>query len=254
MENETIVLEILEAKTDGHFSNRQVLPNEISGLVVEHFAMKGTYHIQVLPQACIYDVLLVLKGEGSIEMEGMSHNYSGPSIIRTSYKKPYAIRLEKGQETHLLRFRKSLDEKDLKDIASNPEMHSDLFIKAIADCPVYTEDIKSAKTINRMILPEGMVPRFCMGSVQTEGPDAVAEHEHPMLDQLFFGLDGCHCTCVADDEKIMLTENMLLHIPLGSKHAVSVDEGNILHYIWFDFFLTLEGQKYMNEQHHMEEE
>jgi quercetin dioxygenase-like cupin family protein len=91
-----------------------------------------------------------------------------------------------------------------------------------------------------------------MGSVETKGPDSVGEHSHPMLDQLFLGLEGCKCTCYADGEEVGLTENMLLHIPLGSRHSVSVEDGDTLSYIWLDFFLTLNGEKYMNEQHHIE--
>jgi hypothetical protein len=105
-----------------------------------------------------------------------------------------------------------------------------------------------------MILPEGFVPRFCMGSVETTGPDLVAEHEHPMLDQLFLGLADCKCTCLADGDQTILSENMMLHIPLGSKHSVSVEEKDTLAYIWFDFFFTLQGQDYMREQHKMEDD
>ena len=74
------------------------------------------------------------------------------------------------------------------------------------------------------------------------------------IDQLFFGLEGCKCTCVAGAETAVLTENMMLHIPIGSTHTISVEEGDKLYYIWLDFFLTLEGQKYMGEQHKMKDE
>jgi hypothetical protein len=75
-----------------------------------------------------------------------------------------------------------------------------------------------------------------------------------MLDQIFLGLEGCRCYCYADGEEEILTENMILHIPLCSKHYVKVKEGDKLAYIWMDFFLTIEGEKYMGEQHHVEEE
>ena len=102
--------------------------------------------------------------------------------------------------------------------------------------------MKIGLSINRMIIPEGSVPRFCMGSVETDGPDSVDSHEHPMLDQLFLGLKNCNCTCYANNEQVFLTENMMLHIPLGSMHSVSVADEDKLFYIWFDFFLTIEGQ------------
>jgi quercetin dioxygenase-like cupin family protein len=81
----------------------------------------------------------------------------------------------------------------------------------------------------------------------------VAEHDHPMLDQLFLGLKGCRCHCYAGYDHALLEENMLLHIPLGEKHHVEVGDGDRLAYIWLDYFLTLEGQKYMNEQHQVKD-
>ena len=92
-----------------------------------------------------------------------------------------------------------------------------------------------------------------MGSVETIGPDEVGEHSHPMLEQVFLGMKNCRCTVWANSNKALLAENMLLHIPLGSKHKVLVKEGDVLSYLWMDFFLSLEGEKYINDQHHMED-
>ena len=123
------------------------------------------------------------------------------------------------------------------------------YAKSFAECATYSEDIKSAKTTNRMLLDEGLVPRFCMGTVETAGPDKVDFHDHPMLDQLFLGLKGCRCKCVADRAEEVLTENMLLHVPLGSNHAVEAADSDMMYYAWLDFFLTLEDQEYMSRQH-----
>jgi len=195
-----------------------------------------------------------LKGSKKAINEYGNNKIDSNFIARIPYNEQFGIRIADGEEFHFLRIRKILDDKDTRLISLNKKEHETLYIKAISECPVYSEDIKSDKAVNRMILPEGMVPRFCMGSVETEGPDAVAEHEHAMLDQLFFGLEDCKCTCYADRGQTTLTENMMLHIPLGSKYSVSVVEGEKLSYVWFHFFLTLEGQKYMEEQHHMKEE
>jgi hypothetical protein len=46
---------------------------------------------------------------------------------------------------------------------------------------------------------------------------------------------------------------MIVHIPLGSRHSVSVNEGDMLSYIWCDFFFTLKGENYIEEQHKMED-
>jgi hypothetical protein len=121
-------------------------------------------------------------------------------------------------------------------------------------CKKYKEAIKSAKTINRMLLPENIVPRFCLGSVETAGPDKVGTHAHPMLEQLFFGLKMNDCIVTADEEKTSFRENDLLHIPLGSEHGVLVNNGKKLCYIWIDFFHNREGMQYIAENHSIEED
>ena len=240
--------------TGGGIFKTQVLPGVIDGLVIDFVSAKGHCLLSEPPLPGYYIVLLSLKGSALFDVRNKEYPLKGKFIARIPYNEPYNIRIGHGEELDYLCFRKLQDSADLRLISENHEEHSSIYIKALSDCPGYTEDIKSSKTINRMILPEGMVPRFCMGSVETTGPDSVAEHDHPMLDQLFFGLEGCRCTINADDQEAVLTEDMMMHIPLGSKHSVSVSDGDTLAYIWMDFFFTLEGQKYMNEQHKMEGE
>lgn len=174
---------------------------------------------------------------------------NGEYIIRVPYGESYRISVPAGDELYLLRTRKQLDEKDKTVISEDMGSYIAGYAKSFAECATYSEDIKSAKTTNRMLLDEGSVPRFCMGTVETAGPDKVDFHDHPMLDQLFLGLKGCRCKCVADRAEEGLTENTLLHVPLGSNHAVQAAEGDRMYYAWLDFFLTLEDQEYMSRQH-----
>lgn len=120
---------------------------------------------------------------------------------------------------------------------------------AYADAPKYRESIKSPKTISRMILPEDIVPRFCVGSVETTGPDEVGTHSHPMLEQMFFGLPGNKCVVTADDEETVFDEHVLLHIPLGSEHGVKAGEDQYIHYIWMDLFRSADDMGYIGANH-----
>jgi hypothetical protein len=99
------------------------------------------------------------------------------------------------------------------------------------------------------LLPENIVPRICIGTVQTNGPDEVAEHSHTMLEQLFFGLTDNHCLVSADGHSTLFEEGFLLHIPMGSVHGVKVEQNKILNYIWIDFFNTQDDMKYISEKH-----
>ena len=100
-----------------------------------------------------------------------------------------------------------------------------------------------------MFLPENLIPRFCMGSVETSGPDNIEKHEHSMLEQLFFGMKNNDCIVWANDQQATLKENELLHIPLGSLHGVEVKKGKNLHYVWIDYFNSQEEMKYISENH-----
>ena len=254
IKTEKLSADILIGKPDGFINRINVMTHEIKGVDIEYISIVGPQKVKEMPGHNHYDVLLSLSGNAKLSVRGDEYPVNGNYIIKIPYDTEYAIHIEGGCEFNYLIIRKSLDEKDRQLIAKDKGNHQTLYLKALSDCPTYKEDIKSEKTLSRMILQEEMVPRFCMGSVETEGPDEVAEHDHPMLDQLFFGLPDCQCNCQADGRIALLTENVLLHIPLGSMHSVSVSEGNKLAYIWMDFFLTLEGQQYMGKQHQMDEE
>lgn len=238
---------------EGNYFFRELMPGEIDGVKLEMISMTGVHLLNTPLLSLTYEVFLVIQGKGTFLAEGQEFGVGPGVVIKPPWPHPFRIEASQNEALYLMRIRVSLTPEDIGYIRNQPDHFRKLYVKAMTDCPVYTEDIKSSKTVNRMILPEGMVPRFCMGSVETYGPDRVAEHDHPMLDQLFLGLQGCRGHCYAGDDHALLEENMLLHIPLGSRHHVEVGEGDRLAYLWLDFFLTLEGQKYMNEQHQVQD-
>jgi hypothetical protein len=123
------------------------------------------------------------------------------------------------------------------------------FFLHYSECDRYREEIKSDKSINRTFLPVDIIPRLAIGSVETVGPDTVEAHRHPMLEQLFYGLPGNHCCLKVDEQEVAFEENVLLHIPLGSVHGVGVEEDNILHYLWLDFFRSERDTSYIADSH-----
>jgi hypothetical protein len=141
----------------------------------------------------------------------------------------------------------SLTEDDHRTFEQNADEYP--FFTTYSECRTYREAIKSEKTVNRTLLPEYTLPRLCVGSVQTTGPDEVARHKHPMLEQLFLGLEGNDCVVTADALESPFGEFEILHIPPGSDHGVTVDEGKELHYIWIDIFRDASGMQYIADTH-----
>ncbi len=252
--NEILSTEIRSDKPDGFASISKVMENEIDEVYPEYISAKGPFNKVSAGSSGFYDVLLSLGGKATLTCGGERHEMLNNYIVKIPFNSAYELDVEKGDEFYCLLIRKQLDDRDLIEIGKEPEKHKALYFKSFEDCPVYTEAIKSPKTLNRMILPERLVPRFCIGTVETTGPDEVGAHSHPMLEQLFLGLPGCRCTVYADDTSILLTENMIIHIPLGSMHSVKVAGGDKLAYVWLDFFKTIEGQDYISEQHNVSEE
>ncbi|MEM1445001.1 MAG: hypothetical protein AAGF84_03030 [Planctomycetota bacterium] len=113
----------------------------------------------------------------------------------------------------------------------------------------YRDYFKSEKTISRTLVHPFVLPRFSMGSVETTGPDRIEPHAHAMLDQLFFSFSDNRCTLLIDGESFDFGGNTLLHIPLGSDHGVDAQEGDVVNYLWLDFFESQEDQQYLVDVH-----
>jgi hypothetical protein len=90
---------------------------------------------------------------------------------------------------HYLKFLCHLSDQDRIGILEFPtEFTQEVYNARFEECQGYTEPIKSATTVSRTILPNRIIPRVAMGTVQTNGPDKVDVLKHPMLEQLFLGL------------------------------------------------------------------
>jgi len=252
----TIRLERFSFDTDapgpGTVRAEPALPDEVAEVSTELVHVTGPIPAREEPSPDVYIVLIGLAGQGTVRSGESSFELVAESLARPACGHAYELEVADGAELHCLRVTRSLAEPDKQEMAAEPDRHAAMYASRFADCPTYSQDIKSARTVNRMLLPKGKVPRFCMGSVQTTGPDQVAAHRHPMLDQLFLGLNDCRCTIHADADATLLTGSMLLHIPLGSNHSATVAEGDTLYYVWLDFFRTLD-LSWITDQHIIDE-
>ena len=55
----------------------------------------------------------------------------------------------------------------------------------------------------------------------------------------------CESWKIAKKTPTEFKQYALLHIPLGSNHWVRVKENKKMNYMWMDFFLTKEGQAWL---------
>nr|WP_319267111.1 cupin domain-containing protein [uncultured Draconibacterium sp.] len=236
----------MELPSGKQLFKEELLPGEIADTKIEHIAYVGpTVHKVQLSDENI-SMFLFVKGNGNLKTDTSSFKLVPESIAIPMTYKSIKIEVPEGEELHFVRFTKKLSEQDIADLNGFPDDSKyDIYFTEFDDCEPYTEKIKSPNTVSRTVLPEHIIPRVALGTVEAPGPDEVGAHKHAMLDQLFLGLTDNDIVVHADGASAEFTEYSLLHIPIGSSHWVSVDENKRMYYLWMDFFLTKEGQEWL---------
>jgi quercetin dioxygenase-like cupin family protein len=220
-------------------------PDEIEGVDVRLVTLPASarYHPEPHPDDDV--VWLFVAGTGMFQANGLRFEIQGETIARAVPGATCGVFASAQGVLRVVEVRKRLTPADRAELARFPEHNAASYVKTFGECPAYGESIKSAQTVSRTLLPESYVPRVAMGTVETVGPDRVAPHRHPMLEQLFLGLAENDVTVQADDASAAFDAFSLLHIPLGSNHGVQVTAGKKLRYVWMDFFITKEGQEWL---------
>lgn len=246
MPSQQIPIEILSIQNSpqNEVWMQPIMENEINGIEVQHCIIPAEQVWSEEEAEGHRSIYLFIKGEGDAVVNQVRYTIAPETILIPTAAAQ--IELKASQTMHYLKISSRLSEEDLKDIITYPkESVEQVYFKQFKDCPSYSEPIKSPNTISRTIMPNKIIPRIAMGTVETIGPDEVGAHKHPMLEQLFLGLAKNDCTVYADDAQVSFPEHSLLHIPLGSMHSVSVDKDKVMYYIWMDFFLNKEGEEWL---------
>ena len=225
----------------------EILPGEIPGVSCHYLEIgpSVSYHLEAKKDHA--DILICFEGTGTIAQHDKEHVIREKAVFVPEPGSFSKLSGGNAHSLHILQLTFEFTKADMKFLEGRREKLP--WFLPYSESPSYREKIKSPRTISRTLVPEDILPRFCLGSVETTGPDEVARHEHPGLEQLFFGLAHNDVSVTADDAIIPFKAFDLLHIPLGSTHGVNVEEGKVLHYIWVDFFKTQEGIKHIADNH-----
>lgn len=226
--------------------SESILENEIKGIIIERVAITGENAIIDYYDEAYRTIYLFVLGKGNVTIENLRYEITPETILLPNIVRKTTISAAKNDTIHYLKITCKLSDQDLIDLKKFPtENTQNIYYAKFTDCRSYTEAIKSPNTTSRTILPNKFIPRVAMGTVQTKGQDKVGAHEHPMLEQLFLGLSKNNCVVFADDAKVDFPEYSILHIPLGSRHSVAVEEDEIMYYVWMDFFLNKKAEEWL---------
>ncbi|MCX5580064.1 hypothetical protein [Kaistia terrae] len=224
--------------------SRLLLPGEIPGVQVKLHRV-GKDELTVRGDRLQLVVLFLISGTATIRSGSASAQFADKTCYVARPGEDIVIRAT--GSTEVLEVDWALTEQDYArvDLAGGQFP----MVQPYADSPQYRDYFKSEKTISRTLVGPHVLPRFCMGSVESIGPDRIEPHAHPMLDQLFFSFAENDIVLLIDGQRHALGGSTLLHIPLGSDHGVEVPPGQRMHYLWLDFFQRHEDMDYIAEVH-----
>ncbi len=206
----------------------------VEGVRLNHFILHSgtTRNYAQSPQRM--SIMLFLDGVASV-LVGQTRYYLNEIAVFVPRAKDDVVSIAAETDLTFMEILIDLSPEDSDELTKNSSKLP--FLRLYSQCQTYQEDVKSEKTISRSIVPVDTIPRFCMGSVQTDGPDMVAKHMHEAIEQLFLSLENNNATLSIGKRQIEFGANILVHIPPRTEHSVQVREGSTLHYIWMDFFL-----------------
>ncbi len=234
--------------------SEEIFSGKIEGLSLFHkiYTVKGKYTLTFSKNCAVF--IIGLKGKGTLLSNFGQQILEKESLVVLPFgTDSLDFEITGNEAFHFIEFSKEYSNMDKSSDQSFDLSLRDFYFAKFENCKPYTEEIKSPDTISRTVLPSGIIPRVALGTVESKGPDKVGEHAHPMLEQLFLGLENNNITVHADDSFCKMGEYSLLHIPLGSKHWVEVEKGCKMNYMWMDFFLTKAGEKWLETHQPIDE-
>ena len=197
---------------------------------IHHTVMAGS-SVDFAPNTGYYHILILVEGEADFLCAGETYRYDRRVSFVPAADQPLTVTAL--TDVQILEIQWDIFPEDA---AMLEEYKTQFPVKVLyQDSIQYIDPNKSEKTISRMMIPQRIIPRFSMGSVESYGYDLVRPHTHPMLDQFFFSFPENDMLLVIDDERIPMKGNIITHIPLGSNHGAEVVDDNHMHYMWIDF-------------------
>src|SRR5262249_39824098 len=141
----------LDSAGEGAILVEDLIPGEIPGVRTKFVSIKGPGSVGGGGDPTAATVLLFLGGNARLTTLAVRKNVTEESIARIPHGSTYGITVRQGAVAHCLEVTKALDAADHDEIARHMKSYTTLYLRKFRDCEEYTEDIKSRKTINRML-------------------------------------------------------------------------------------------------------
>ncbi len=168
---------VLEGNTLSSCS--QVLSGEIFGVRTFSCAQAPNSRLKLQPKAGTISVLFIVRGSGFISADSNYIFLTPWPVFISAFRYSYSIGCSGDSSLEYVKIVNKLTWQDILHLEAKSDYLP--YIIDYENCKNYKELIKSENSINRILVPETLIPRFCMGSVESYGPGEVLKHLHPML-------------------------------------------------------------------------
>ena len=227
---QNVIMETVDVTRHGAASV-ELCKGEIPGARPVHHTVPAGETLTLKGKIGYYHILILIQGKASFATAGRVDAYDTRLTYVPSSEEDLVISAE--TEVQILEIQWDIFPEDAEMLA---EYKTEFPVRVpYQDSIQYVDRNKSPKTISRMMIPQRVIPRFSLGSVESYGYDMVKSHTHPMLDQFFFSVPENDMDVLINGEPIPMKGNVIMHIPLGADHGVEVTEGKHMHYMWIDF-------------------
>jgi len=206
-----------------------ILPGHIPGATLYHHSIVAGSELTFVPENCHH---ILISGDAEFTTDGNSYIFHERVSFVPNPKLSATVKAISNVQLVEVHW----DWKEGDDELAAEYKTQFPHIQIYRNAKQYRDRNKSEKTISRSVIDQRIIPRFCFGSVETYGPDAIKSHDHPMLDQYFFSFPENEMDVLIDFEPYHMKGNELLYIPLGAMHGVDVKAGEHCHYMWIDFY------------------
>ena len=186
-----------------------ILPSAIDGMRTLLHTLQPNETRTFAAKEKLASAFLFTRGTGDIRSEQELYAVHEISFFAPQHGAPFTVTAGPASVIEILELEIVFDENDMEELQSYADKYP--YFVSYSDCSTYSEKIKSPKTVSRTLMPEHTFPRLCVGSVETTGDDHVAAHKHPMLEQLFFGLEANETIVHADELSTAFGEDELLY-------------------------------------------
>lgn len=215
----------------GGIERAEMLPDRVAGVHTYKCRVKAGQTVELETFAETTTLYFFTAGKGYVTTKAKAFNIAEPSLFVPELS-PASQRLHAATDMEFLQLTCDMIDED-KELWSHWHIKLPYFL-AVSNCIEYTESFRPEAIHSYSILDSHWVTRMTMGAVIGEGPNKAEPHEHHNLYQWYYGMPGTKFTYTAGDETIVLQEGDFAFIPTNILHAIEIDPGETVNYVWFE--------------------